>query len=453
MQGGLKNDRRTIFGWAMYDWANSAYTTTTLAVLLPVIFTDQVIGDEGYRIFGRTFDGESLWSFLVSFGAIGIFLLSPFLGAIGDFSASKLRFLRLFAYLGALASTLFFFVASGDFVITVILFLVVEGSWAIAAVFYDSFLPHISTPETMDRVSSKGFAFGYIGGGLQFLLALLLIQFSPEDFQETAARIAIVFAGLWWFGFAVYAFRRLREPTEAEPLPEGYRTGSRAWTYARLGFARTIATTRRLPQFPQLLLFLVAFLLYNDGVQTVISISAAYASETLKLEQADIALAFLVVQVVAFGGAFLFGRISVWVGAKRAILLSLVLWCGVAVLGYLLPEGEFLPFAGLAASVGLVLGGTQALSRSLYGSMIPEEASAEFYGFYSVFSKFSAIWGPIIFGVVNTATGSSRNAILSLIGQFVVGFVLLFLVNVDKAREAREHWRFRGAAAAVEEGS
>jgi UMF1 family MFS transporter len=203
--------------------------------------------------------------------------------------------------------------------------------------------------------------------------------------------------------------------------------------------------------FPQLLLFLLAFLLYNDGVQTVISISAAFATETLGLETSDVALAFLVVQVVAFGGALTFGWLSSRIGPKRAIMVSLVLWSGVSVLGYFLPEGEFLPFLGLAASVGLVLGGTQALSRSLYASMIPEEASAEFFGFYSVFSKFASIWGPLLFALINDLTGSSRNAILSLIVFFALGFILLSRVDIDEARRAKDHWKFEGAEAVVTE--
>jgi UMF1 family MFS transporter len=330
------------------------------------------------------------------------------------------------------------------------LFLVVESCWAIAQVFYDSFLPHITTSDTIDKVSSRGFAFGYLGGGLQFLLALLLLQFSPDSFQSTAARIGIVMAGVWWLGFSIFSFRRLSEPAPAQLLPEKYRTGSRSWAYVRVGFHRTVATTRRLRLFPQLLLFLLAFLLYNDGVQTVISISAAYATETLGLETADVALAFLVVQVVAFGGALAFGWLSSKIGPKRAILVSLILWTGVSVLGYFLPAGEFLPFAGLAASVGLVLGGTQALSRSLYASMIPEEASAEFFGFYSVFSKFASIWGPLLFALVNDITGSSRNAILSLIVFFVLGFLLLSRVDIEEARRAKEQWKFEGAEAIVE---
>jgi UMF1 family MFS transporter len=446
----MRNDKRSIFGWAMYDWANSAYTTTTLAVILPAIFTGEIMPEGGVSILGRVVDGESMFSFMVSAAAIIAFVLSPVMGAVGDFAASKLRFLRFFAYTGAILSMGFALLPSGSVWPTVILFLIVETCWAIAAVFYDSLLPHLTTADTIDRISSKGFAFGYLGGGIQFLLSLLVIQFSPDSFAATAARIAIVFAGLWWLGFAMFSFRRLREPGQAERLPgDG---GSRFALYARVGFGRTLATVRRLRHFPHLLLFLIAFLLYNDGVQTIISISSAFATETLRLETGDVAIAFLVVQAIAFVGALLFGWIAGLIGPKRAIMISLVLWIGVSVLGYRLPDRAFLPFLGLAAAVGLVLGATQALSRSLYGSMIPEEASAEFYGFYSVFSKFAAIWGPLLFGVVNQVTGSSRNAILSLIVLFVLGFVLLGFVDVDRARRAKDEWSFAGASATVDGG-
>ncbi len=393
-------------------------------------------------VFGRNLDAESLFSLLVSVTALVAFVLSPVLGAIGDFSASKRRFLQIFAYAGALLSLLFFFMRSGDVALTMVLFLVVETCWAIAAVFYDSFLPHISTTDTIDRVSSRGFAFGYLGGGIQFALSLALIQLAPSIGIDDglAARLAMIMAGLWWLGFGIFAIARLREPTapDSTPMTKGIPE------YVRLGFSRTWQTAKRLGGFPHLLLFLVAFFAYNDGVQTVIAISSVYATETLGLAVGQVAIAFLVVQVVAFAGALLFGRLAAWIGVKRSILLSLVIWTGLAVYGYRLPDADFVAFLILAGSVGLVLGGTQALSRSLYGSMIPEEASAEFYGFYSVFSRFSSIWGPLTFGVVNAITGSSRTAVLSLVVLFVIGFVLLALVNVEKARASKERWAFVG---------
>lgn len=445
----MRNDRRAIFGWSLYDFANSAYTTTTLAVLLPALFADEIVPEGGVSVLGATLDGESLFGYAIGVTALIAFAFSPALGAVGDFSASKLRFLRAFAYTGALLSTGFALAGPGDVWFTLVLLLVVESCWAFAQVFYDSLLPHLTTRDTIDRVSSRGFAFGYLGGGLQFLLSLLLIQLSPETFTSTAVRIAIVAAGLWWLVFTIIGLRRLTEPTAPAAGVAQPGRGWRPAAYARLGFSRTWQTVRRLRQFPQLLLFLVAFFLYNDGVQTVIAISAVFATETLGLDVGDVALAFLTVQIVGVIGALAFGRLATVIGAKRAILVSLVLWTGVSVLGYLLPEGEFLPFLGLAASVGLVLGGTQALSRSLYGTMIPEEASAEFYGFYSVFSKFASIWGPITFAFVNQVTGSSRNAILSLIVFFAIGFVLLAMVNVEQAQRARNEWRFRGGEVEV----
>jgi UMF1 family MFS transporter len=447
----LKNDRRTIRSWALYDFGNSAYTTTTLAVLLPVLFADSIVPAGGVTILGAKLDSETLFGYVVGFTALIAFFASPTLGAVGDFSASKLRMLRLFAYTGAALSTLFAAAGPGDVRFTIVLFLVVESCWAFANVFYDSFLPHLTTNDTIDRVSSRGFAYGYLGGGLQFLVSLVIIQLSPDSFATTAARIGIVMAGVWWLVFAVASTRGLAEPGVSSSLPPGYDTGWRPWQYTRLGFGRTLHTTRQLRRFPQLLLFLVAFLLYNDGVQTVIAISAVFATETLGLGAGEVALAFLAVQLVGLFGALLFGRLAERFGTKPAILGSLVLWTGVSVWGYFLPAGRFPTFLGLAAAVGLVLGGTQALSRSLYGSMIPAEASAEFYGFYSVFSKFASIWGPLLFGFVNQVTGSSRQAILSLILFFALGFVLLARVDIAKARAARDDWHFHGAE--VEAGS
>ena len=214
---------------------------------------------------------------------------------------------------------------------------------------------------------------------------------------------------------------------------------------ARLGFARTVATGRKLVHFKHLMLFVLAFLFYNDAVQTVITVTGAYAEETLGLGTTQIIVVFLIVQFVAFFGAFIFGALAGRLGAKRAILTTLVIWVAVSIAAYFLPEGEALPLYGLGVVVGFVLGGVQALSRSLYGSMIPEEASAEFYGFFSVFSKFSAIWGPLVFALVSNATGSGRPAILSVVAFFLIGFVLLLRVDVAAGRASREQWHFENA--------
>ncbi|HEX9855987.1 MAG TPA: MFS transporter [Acidimicrobiia bacterium] len=445
-----KNDPRTVFGWAMYDWANSAYITIFGAVVA-AFFTDSIVPDEG--LWGLS--GETLWAAVVSVGAIVLFLWMPIIGAIADYSAAKRAFLRVFAVFGAIVTMLVPFVPDGAVLPFLFLVLLTQVGFVGANVFYDGFLPDITTDATIDRVSSRGFAFGYIGGGLYLLLAFVLLTLSGDDgatglAEATAARIGIFGAGVWWLGFTWFALARFPETGVPEQLPAEYGGTARWRAYASIGFRRTISTGKKLRRFPQILLFVLAFLFYNDGTQTVIAISGAYAEDTLGLELTQIATAFLIVQFIAFFGALGFGVLAGRIGAKRAIIVSLVIWVGLAIGAYFLPEGEALPFYGLAAVVGFVLGGVQALSRSLYGSMIPEEASAEFYGFFSVFSKFSAIWGPLVFAIVSAVTDSGRPAIVSIVVFFIVGMVLLGRVDVDEARASRERWRFEGVEATVD---
>jgi UMF1 family MFS transporter len=374
----------------------------------------------------------------------------PVLGAVADYAAAKKRFLRLFAWVGAFTTIALPFTPDGAVVIFLVVVLITQIGFVAANVFYDGFLPSISTDETIDRVSSRGFALGYIGGGLYVLAALALILLSGDDSltgmtENAAARIGIAGAGVWWVLFTSFALRRLPEETESFPLPPEYQGQARWLALTKLGFSRTIATGKKLVGFKHLMLFVLAYLFYNDAVQTVITVTGAYAEETLELGATEIIIAFLIVQFVAFFGALIFGSLAGRIGAKRAIMASIAVWIAVTVAAYFLPTGEAVPLYGLAVIVGFVLGGVQALSRSLYGTMIPEEAAAEFYGFYSVFSKFSAIWGPLVFALVTNATGSGRPAILSVVAFFALGLVLLSRVDVGKARASRERWSFEDA--------
>lgn len=440
---GLKNDKRTIFGWAMYDWANSAYITTAGAIIA-AFFTGEIVADEGWH----GLSGETLWAWVVSAGALLLFLAMPVLGAVADFNAAKRRYLRAFAFFGAATTVALGLVPSNAVIAFLGVFLLTNVGFVGANVFYDGFLPDITTDDTIDRVSSKGYAFGYIGGGLYVALAFVAISLSDTD--PDVVRIAISGAGVWWVGWSLYALRRLPELGEAQPVPQELAGVSPLVAYARIGFGRTMATARKLLGFKQLLLFVIAYMIYNDGTQTVINVSGAYAEDTLGLDTTQIIIAFLIVQFIAFGGALWFGMLSKRIGPKRAVLIALVVWTGIAVGGYYLPEGEAMPLYLLAVVIGFVLGGVQALSRSLYGSMIPEEASAEFYGFYTVFSKFSAIWGPLLFGFVSAATDSGRPAIISIVVFFAVGGLLLSRVDIDAARESRDRWSFEGASAEAE---
>ena len=422
----------------MYDWANSGYIVITVGVL-PAYFGSVIVPEGGWM----GMSAESLWGYMVGLISLALFLIAPVLGAIADFSARRMRFLRVFAYGGALFVTCFAFVSTGDVLLAIVMFLASYFGFATANVFYDGLLPVITTDDTIDRVSSKGYAYGYVGSGVYLLIAMVFIFYS-EDLglaESLAARLAIGGSGIWWAGFSWFAFRRLREVGEAGEMPGAGAGPARRLDFVRIGFSRTWQTCRNLSGHRHLLLFVIAYIFYIDGVQTVINISAIYSSETLEISTTFIALVLLVVQFTAFAGALAFGRLADRIGPKRSIMAALVVWTGVLIGAYNLPVGQNYPLLALAIVIGLVLGGTQALSRSLYGSIIPQQASAEFFGFFSVFTKFSAIWGPIIFATFRQVTGSSRPAVLSLAAFFAVGFVLLSLVDVEKARAGRARWR------------
>jgi len=430
-----KNDRRTIFGWCMYDWANSAYATTVLAGLLPNYFLAVVADQPRYEFCGIEFTGQRLWALTASASALIVFLLSPVLGSIADHSAAKKRFLLSFAYGGSLFTTLLYFSVAGDVLRTLLLFLLAQVGFVAGNVFYDAFLPQIASDDQMDRVSGRGYAFGYVGGGLQFGIALALIALHARFgiSQAMAARLGLGLAGLWWAGFTLVTVVCVHEPRgpAAGAAPPSLTLSG----HLRLGVSRTLATVKRVRRFRHLVLFLLAFMLYNDGIQTVIIMATAYGTEELKLGATPLMVTLLIIQAVATVGAELFSRLARAIGTKRAIITSLAIWTVLVIYAYFITSvSEYMVLGGL---VGLVLGGSQALSRSYYGAMIPPQASAEFYGFYTVFSKFSAIWGPLQFAVVDWLFESSRLAIMSLGAFFVVGMILLTLVDDEQARAAR----------------
>jgi UMF1 family MFS transporter len=431
-----RDDPRSIFGWCMYDWANSAYGTTVLAGLLGV-YIAEVVAPDGAVVLGYPVPPTSLFSIVGALSAAVIFVLAPVLGAIADFTRAKKRFLLAFAFTGAVATLLLWFAGSGNVGFTLGVFFVAQTSFVAANVFYDAFLPVIVSDENMDAVSGRGYAYGYVGGGLQFLMSLLLVAFYDQIgiSQDTAVRASMVGAGLWWAGFTLVTARYLVEPGHVRGPDGGETVLGGVLALVRLGLSRTLETTRRVRRFRHLLLFLVAFLFYNDGIQTAIVITSSYGTDVLDLEPEILMVTLLIIQIVAVGGALLFSRLAGVIGTRQAIMVSLVGWSLLVVFAYTLEPGQQIRYMLMGGLAGLVLGGSQALSRSLYGSMIPPEASAEFYGFYSVFAKFSAIWGLLVFGLVGIM-GSLRSGILSLVVFFAVGLVLLWFVDEEKARAA-----------------
>lgn len=431
-----KDDPRTIFGWCMYDWANSAYITTAVG-LLPIFFAGSVVGPDGAVFFGRNFRADTLWGFTVGLAGALSFLAAPVLGAIADFSSARKRFLLAFAYSGALFTVFFYFCHTGDVLLTLLLFLGSQVAFVNANVFYDSFLPHVASEQQMDSVSAKGYAYGYIGGGLQFAIALLLVLLHDRLglTREHAARIGIATSGIWWAGFTFYCMRLLHEAPSGAALPAKGNTPE--WlAYLFIGIGRTWRTARQAVRYRHLVLYLAAYMLYNEGIQTVINMATIYGTRELQLPASALMLTLLVIQFVAMPGSIAFGRLAQRFGTRPAIVASLLLWSAVVLYAYFIHTTREYFILGMI--VGVAMGGSQSLSRSYYGSMIPEHASAEFFGFYTVFSKFSAIWGPWTFALITHFSHSARTAIVSLIVYFIAGLALLLLVNEAKARTARQ---------------
>ncbi|WP_341351724.1 MFS transporter [Streptosporangium minutum] len=428
--------RREQRGWYFYDWANSAFPTTVLTVFLgPYLTTIAETAAQGrpyVDVLWFDVRPSAYYSFVVGTAAILQIILMPIAGALADHTGRKKELMGLFAYLGAGATMCFWFLSDGRYLLGGALFVTASTAFASAFVIYNSFLPEISTPDERDKVSARGWGFGYLGGGL--LLAVNLVLFlGHKSFGVTegqAVRIALSSAGLWWAGFTIIPLLRLRN---RRALPSGAESAGQAVAGSFRQLGRTIVELRR---YPLTLGFLVAYLIYNDGVQTVISFSATYADKELELGQSVQIGAILMVQFVAFGGALLLGRLAASYGAKRVVMSALVGWTAVVGVAYFLPKGSAPAFFALGFAIAIVMGGTQALSRSLYSHVIPAGKEAEYYSLYEISDKGSTFLGSFTLALALQLTDSYRLGIISLVIFFVVGFVLLAAVNLPKAIRA-----------------
>jgi len=434
----LSLHRRELRAWAMYDWAISAVQTTVMAAVFPIFYI-QVAGADA----GAT-KANQWWAISNGIAIAIVAVLSPILGAIADFASAKKKLLALSTAFGVLACAAMFFIESGDLTFASVLFMLVAIGAAAAVVFYDSLLPHIASQSEVDRVSSAAYAIGYLGGGFLLAVNLAMIQ-KPgwfglrEPGGTLPVRLSMVSVAIWWLIFSIPLFRHVHEPPRR--LEQDEQAGQNT---IRVAFTRLLETFHELRSFKHAFLMLVAFLIYNDGISTIQKMAAAYGTE-LGIRRESLITAILIVQFIGVPATFLFGFLARLIGAKRSILAGLVLYLVVSAVAYSMKTAaDFYVLAGL---VGLVQGGTQALSRSLFSTLIPRYKSGEFFGFYSVFSKFAGIFGPLLFAGIIGATGSSRNAILSVSAFFLVGGALLMFVNVDEgARSAR------AAEAATHEG-
>ncbi len=428
--------RPELRAWAMYDWAASAVQTTIMVAVFPIYFVK--VAGAGIAESGAT----QRLATINTIALVIIALVSPVLGAISDYRGAKKRFTAGFMILGIVACCGLFLVRTGDFDLASWLFILIMVGVAGSYVFYEALLPHLARPGEVDRVSTAGYAIGYLGGGVLLALNLAWIEMpglfglpSGEGLSESdatlPARLAFLSVAVWWALFSIPLFRRVPEPpARIEPDER------RGENPVRAAFVRLGETFRELRSYRQAFLMLLAFLIYNDGIQTIIKMATAYGTE-IGIGQSALIGAILLVQFVGIPCTFLFGSVAGRLGAKRSLFVGLVAYTVISILGYYMTNATH--FYILAGLVGMVQGGTQALSRSLFASMIPQHKSGEFFGFFSVFEKFAGIFGPLIFAGTIAVTGSSRNAILSVIGFFAVGAALLALVDVDQGqRVARE---------------
>ncbi|MET8307371.1 MFS transporter [Micromonospora sp. NPDC005173] len=433
--------RRERSGWYIYDWANSAFQTTVITVFLGPFLTTVAELAAGCQLGADDCDGYvhplgirvaagSYYPYLISLSVLLTVFVLPVIGAIADRSAHKKRLLGGAAFTGAGATMAMAFVTGDRYLLGGALFLVANISFGAAIVVYNSFLPQLGGPDERDGISSRGWALGYLGGGLLLAFNLVAVTLFSEDDnpQRTLdlARWSIVSAGVWWAAFTLIPLRWLRERPTAAALTRG-------GNVLTDGFRQLARTLREIKAYPLTLFFLLAFLVYNDGIQTVITLASQYGTEALRLEQSTLIVTILLVQFLAFGGALSLGALARRIGAWKTVLLSLVLWTGVIIGAFRLPAEAPVPFMVLGAAIGLVLGGSQALSRSLFSQLIPAGKEGEYYGFYEISDKGTSWLGPLAFGLVFQLTASYRVGLVSLLIFFVVGFLLLLAVPIRRA--------------------
>lgn len=428
MAGQRVDDKREIFGWTMYDWANSAFSTTVVTTFLGPYLIVLAEASGGVNVLGLRIEPAAFFPFCVSLSVVLQVFFLPVLGTIADYTHLKKRLMMAFAFTGAIATTLLFLVQGNLVVFGGLLFILANLSFGAAVVFYNAFLPDIASPGQRDAVSSRGFAFGYLGGGLLLLVNLFFFQFMKARGQgDLAVRINLASAGLWWLLFTlIFPYRRLVQRAPARQLG----TGESLLNHSFRQLRHTFGEMRR--QYPVTLQYLLAYLIYNDGIQTVIVVATSFAADELGIGVDTLSLVVLMIQFVAFGGAFLFGFLAKRLGAKRAIMISLVVWAALVIYayGFLYTEAQLWVLAFVAA---LVLGGSQALSRSLYSQMIPADHESEYFSFYEISERGTSWLGPLVFGLAVQLTGSQRVAIVSLIIFFVAGLALLSRVSVRRA--------------------
>ena len=426
------NDKKVINAWALFDWANSAYALVISTAIFPAYFNSYT--PEKINILGREIINDSLYSYSVSFSYLIIAILSPLLSGMADYGGRRKFFLKIFTVIGSLACiTLYFFSGEPQLWLGTSAFILATIGFAGGIVFYNAYLPEIVTEDRYDRVSAKGYAFGYVGSVI-LLIAILVMIMKPDLFGITdpglPARIGFVMVGLWWLGFAQITFKHLPKDTR---INQGVNLFNKGFEEIKMVFGQ-------LKKQANLKRFLISFFFYSAGVQTVIYLATIFAQEELNFETQELIITVLILQIVAIGGAYLFAQISRWKGNKFSLMAMLVIWIFICIMAYFVFEKwQFYSIAGL---VGLVMGGIQSLSRSTYSKLLEDRTKdlTSYFSFYDVLYKLSIVVGTFLFGLVNQLTGSMRYSVLVLVSLFVLGMIFLSIVSL-------KHTDYKKAAA------
>lgn len=425
-------NKKAVRGWAFYDWANSVYALTITNAVLPIYYSGVshsekvMVREEGTSVivdfFGYELPSNSLYSYALSIAYLLIAFLSPLLGGIADYSGSKKKFMMAFCVLGATSSAGLYFFTPELYELGIIFFMLAAIGFAGGNIFNDAFLPEITTPDNYDRVSAFGFSLGYIGSMIQLIISLVLIMnyeiFGFAD-DAIATRWMFVFVGLWWIGFAQITFFSLKE-TKPEKKAENVLTK---------GWLELHKVLKQIRANSNVKLFLIAFLFFNMGIQTVMMMATLFGTDELKLESSSLIIAMLLIQLIAIGGSYLFSKLSAKFGNIEALGIGMVVWIVICVSAYFIQTD--IQFYALGVLVGMVMGGVQALSRGTFSKLIPEESydNASFFSFFSITDKLSIVFGLFIFGWINQLMGNMRYSILALIVFFLIGGALLIILN------------------------
>ena len=430
-----KDNKRITTGWTFYDWANSVYPLVITSSIFPIYWgavTKDINPTDVVDFLGFRVPGSSLLTYAISFAFLLIALVSPFLTSLADFSGRKKLFLQIFCYLGAASCAGLFFFTKDTLTLSTFVFIAATVGFSGSIVFYNSYLPDISSEDNFDSLSAKGFAMGYIGSVVLLVICLLLVTFNEKLGIEKgfATRLSFLLTGIWWAGFAQIPFFALPPDTgraAGAPAAEG------GWVLN--GFRELGKVWDQVQLLPNLKKFLLAYFTYNMGVQTVMYVATIFGDKELHLESTALIVTILLLQVVAILGAYLFAKLSKRIGNTRALSWSVAIWGCICVAGYFVQAGW--SFYALASVIGLTMGGIQSLSRSTYSKIIPENTpnSAAFFSFFDVTEKLSIVIGTAVFGVIAQITGSMRNSILSLVVFFILGFVFLLTLRGKKLRE------------------